>query len=52
MSTREQIESLIEIYGVEHIVYPLKMWEVLEVMDENGYINLESLIEANNLEDE
>ena len=43
--TREQIEHLIEIYGFEYLIGTLPEWEVLDILNDDGYINLESYYE-------
>lgn len=44
---KEQIEELIETYGFEEILlrFNLTPWKVLEILDETGYIYLETFEE-------
>jgi hypothetical protein len=43
--TREQIEYLIELYGFEHLLGGLQEWQVLDILNDDAYINLESYYE-------
>jgi hypothetical protein len=39
---REQIEELIDRYGFEFLIGRLQQWEILEILNDDGHINLES----------